>query len=96
MSMTIETRTTIEPNDVVAVEVLCKGCGCSTSTPLGRWRIEPSGCGNCGAKWGFVESDFRQLSQLISLLRSFGSTQAAETLPFKLRFEIAQPRKESL
>lgn len=96
--MAIESRTTIEPGDVVAVELECLRCHCRFACALDEWRIEPTGCRNCGASWGaFQDKEIKQLEHLLALLRVFGNLQAKEVLPFKLRFEIAQsPRKETV
>lgn len=89
--MTIENRMTIEAKDVLSVEVRCK-CGSSVTTPLGRCLNEPSACQTCGSSWLQFQEEFKQLTQLASLLRSLGSEQA-QTLPFTARFVIEGGRQ---
>ncbi len=87
--MTSEVRTTIEASDVIAIEIQCKECGTRSSYPLKNWRIAPNGCGNCGAHWGHLDSEFQQLSHLIAMLKVFGSDRPKNPLPFALRFEVS-------
>ena len=97
MTMTNETRTTIEPNDIVAIELQCTQCQCRFSCMFDQWRMEPTGCRNCGNNWGaFRDNEIRQMEHLFALLRTMSNLQTKGILPFRLRFEIAQPRKESL
>lgn len=95
MSMTIETRTTIEPCDVDALELECANCGTRLSCSLDKWLAEPMGCSNCHTSWGSHQNDLQRVGQLRGLLRVFADLQSKGALPFRVRFEIAQPRKET-
>jgi len=89
--MTVETKTSIEPGDVLTVQIECSGCGSRAIRSVNDYRNDPAGCSNCGARWGHLSNEFRQLAQLLNHLRFFA---AAKDLPFKLRFEIAEQKRK--
>lgn len=86
--MTSEVRTTIEASDVIAIEIQCKECGSRSSNSLTKWRASLTGCGNCGANWGHLDNEFKELYYLVGMLRKFGGEHAKNALPFVLRFEV--------
>jgi hypothetical protein len=93
--MTSETKTTIEPGDILTIEIECTVCGARSVRLVGDYRSEPYGCVNCNARWGHLESEFKQLSQLVMMIRFFATRQATkDALPFRLRFEIAEQKRK--
>lgn len=92
--MTSETKTTIEPADILAVELECSVCGTRLSRPVNEYRGEPSGCQNCGAHWGHLTTEFKYLANLVMILRLLSERMAQKDgFPFKVRFEIASPTR---
>lgn len=89
--MTTETRTTIEPGDIIAIEFECVKCHARTIRPFNNWLQDPSGCNNCGEQWMLQHSgDFKNLQQLIGLVRAFSDFPDGDGRPFKLRFELSK------
>ena len=89
--MTNETKTTIEPGDVVAVDIECLACATRLSRPLKEYRGELFGCQNCGAHWSHLSEDFKRLGAFVQYLRWLNDRTKTAELPFKVRLEIAQP-----
>ena len=89
--MTSETKTTIEPGDVLAVEIECSACGARLSRTVKEYRGELSACQNCGAQWSHLSDDFVRLGNFIKLLRVLANQAHGGEFPLKVRFEIAQP-----
>jgi len=85
--MTSEMKTTIGPEDVLAIELECK-CGTRLSRPVKTFRSEPRECPNCHAAW--PSQDLGELGDIAYKLRGF--TDGRER-PFSIRFEIAQSKR---
>jgi ribosomal protein L37AE/L43A len=99
MGMSIETRTTIELSDVIAVEIQCVNCGAQFSCTLDRLKVGFDECRNCKTAWGTTEldNDIKRIEQFLPQLRLVCGLLAKGIFPFKLRFEITQPsHKEGL
>lgn len=91
--MTSETRITIDPGDILAIEIECVACGSRIIRPVSDYRSKIYGCNNCNASWEHLRTEFLQLSNLINQLRFFAEKQTEKDgLPFRLRFEIAEQK----
>jgi len=86
--MTIETRSAIEPKDIVAVEYECPKCHARSVRHLEpeRSAVVPRACGNCPTSY-FLEGS-REAADLAAFL-SFLIHYENGDFPFTLRFEIA-------
>lgn len=84
--MTSEIRTTIEPKDIVAIEMECTDCKTRTTTRMDDWRNGPTGCPNCGAMWINVSNVLKEITKVAQMMQ-FIATK--EGLPFSVRFELS-------
>jgi hypothetical protein len=101
MSMTSETRTYIDVNDLLAAVVQCPGCHASLALSFAADHMNlPQNCPHCRAQWfeSTPQNPTRgqRLSALFEALRLLKSSldSKAEPTKFTFRLEIAQPRKE--
>jgi hypothetical protein len=93
--MTSKTRTTIEPRDILAVELECKECGSRSIRPVARALDAPS-CPSCTAVWPVqLAKELNQLAILVSMASAVAGWQNRKDVPFAVRFEIAE-QKETL
>jgi len=92
--MTVEKRTTIEPGDIITVEVKCSVCESRVTRRIEDYRNEPTGCANCGASWTYLAQEWRRLSQFVNMLRLFAAAQTAKDSPYTLRFGLAESWKD--
>ena len=93
--MTSEVKTTIEPGDILTIEIECTVCGSCATRMVSDYRGKIFGCNNCNAIWEHLSTEFNQLSQLVNLIRFFAVKQTAKDgLPFRLRFEIAEQKRK--
>lgn len=70
--MTVETRRTIELQDVQALEYECKYCGAKTVRFLNEKHSIPATCGNCNATWISDGSpEHADLVRFVRILMSF-------------------------
>ena len=84
--MTIETKTTIQLNDVKAVEFECKNCHRITIVPIQVAKSIPISCQCESPHWMSVNGEMHQgLIRLMELLGRFGE---ANREPFSSRFVI--------
>jgi hypothetical protein len=88
--MTTETRTTIEPKDIMAVEIECAKCGFRTVRSVTNWLGDSMVCGNCQKSWDEHELMLKNIRDAVVLLRAV-SLQTKENMPFNIRIEIRNP-----
>jgi hypothetical protein len=88
--MTTETRTTIEPKDIMAVEIECAKCGFRTVRSVTNWLGDSKACANCRESWIVHESMLNNIRDAVALLRIV-SLQTKEPMPFSVRIEIRNP-----
>jgi hypothetical protein len=88
--MTTEVRTTIEPKDIMAVEIECAQCGFRTVRTITSWLGDSMRCGNCEKSWDEHKSMLKNIRDAVSLLRIV-SLETKETMPFRVRLEIGSP-----
>lgn len=88
--MTTELRRTIEPSDVLAIEVECGQCHSRSVRRLDNWQSDIKMCPNCNTSWhgnsaalGMLQDIANRFWQLSNLMN--------KDLPFTVRFEL---RKE--
>lgn len=84
--MTIETRSTIELADIIAIEFECRDCRAKVVRKIDGFKNVPGFCGNCEKQWlidGSQAHDnlYRFLVRLQELSKASGE-------PFLLRFEV--------
>ena len=93
--MTRETRTTIIPSDIKAVELECSSCHSRIVRPPGTWPEQILSCPNCGANWTNYKDALARLRNVTFQLRGFSELppQQDNTVPFTIRFEIAEEEK---
>jgi hypothetical protein len=90
--VTSETRTTIEPADIRAIELECVKCGFRAKWPLDKWLQDDGKCANCGESWPMQRlGAFQGLFQLVKALGEVGKLAADPAIPFKIRFELIEP-----
>lgn len=82
--MTIETRRTIELQDVAACEFVCHKCRAKVVRLLNREFVLPTECGNCQTAWITEGKETLELQTFIDLLMR----EATGNRPFTLRLEI--------
>lgn len=84
--MTIETRTAIEPQDILGIGVECKHCGYRCTIPAEKFLGIPSLCPNCNYSWQSLQEEFGKMAKLMSSLRMFARQDSTTVI---IRFEIA-------
>jgi hypothetical protein len=90
--MTSETKTTIEPADIQAVELECTKCGFRATWSLDRWLKDDGRCANCGESWPMQRAGaFQGLFQLVKALVDLGKLKDDKDIPFRIRFELIKP-----
>jgi hypothetical protein len=90
--MTIETRTAIEPQDVLGIEIECTNCQYRCVRSVGSFYDVKIACPNCNASWLPVQEEFGRLAKLANTL---GILSKREQTAVKIRFEIACPQSKS-
>ena len=88
--MTTETRTTIQPEDIQAIEIECAKCGFRTVRTVANWLGDSMMCANCRESWSEHESMLKNIRDAAALLRIV-SMQTKENMPFRVRLEIRNP-----
>ena len=88
--MTTELRTTIEPKDLVAIEIECTKCGFRTVRTIAQWLGDSAMCANCRESWTEHEPMLKNIRDAAALLRMV-SLQTKEKMPFRIRIEIKNP-----
>jgi hypothetical protein len=86
--MTVETKTTIQPSDIITVEFECKKCHSLRTWPIAVARHPPVACNCCEAddQWMTTGGDvYAALTDLIALLQRFGK---AQNEPFAIRLGV--------
>ena len=85
--VTIETKTTIQPSDVTAVEFECAACHSVISWPLAVAKYPPTHCHcNPEKQWMTHGGDtYRALAELVGLLQRVSKMQNE---PFILRLAV--------
>ncbi len=85
-----ETRITIEPSDIAAIDMECLKCHGHQSVPLGKYINSPDGCPNCGTSWPIGHSAaFESLKTLAALLSTISSVNGRDGFPFVIRFVLS-------
>ena len=91
--MTFETRTAIEPQDILGIEIECTQCKCRCVLPLNNFVKVPLACPNCPASWREFQEKLEKLLYYTDLFKAF-SLQKEK--PTSIHFEIAnQPARPS-
>ena len=90
--MTSETRTTIEPEDIRAVELECVKCGYRSVRNVDNWLHEPIACPNCHANWLHLREDFGRIATLVNMLNILSRKQDSPEVV--IRFELVAPKRK--
>ncbi len=87
--MTVEKRTTIDPGDILAVEIECVKCRHRLYKPVGLWSNENRACPNCGYAWMQHQEFLKKLQDLVYQVGGLSESQLKESQsPFRIRLEI--------
>jgi ribosomal protein L37AE/L43A len=90
--MTTETRTTIQPEDIRAIEIECAKCHSKVVRRLDNWGKEIVACQSCGEVWIAYQDLLDRLPLLATQIRKFYDLETGERkAPFSVRFEIRNP-----
>lgn len=83
--MTVETRSTIGLDDIVALEYECSRCKCTSVRLLDNKHTIPATCGNCHNGW-FADGsqEHRDLELLLNVLRNFPKASINQHVKIKL------------
>jgi predicted RNA-binding Zn-ribbon protein involved in translation (DUF1610 family) len=84
--MTTETRTSIEPKDISAVEFECRKCGTKTIRKIDNNFTTPITCGNCSDVW-IVNNNSPEAQELTGFIRMLEYYSKHE-FRYALRFQI--------
>jgi predicted RNA-binding Zn-ribbon protein involved in translation (DUF1610 family) len=94
--MTVETRTTIEPSDINAVEFECRGCGAKTIRKLDRKLQMPARCGNCGDEWfNPNRQEVHEVGIFLEQIAEYGAGQYPYIMRFQLTSALEQSKKKA-
>lgn len=87
--MTSETRTTIEPEDIAAMEIECMDCHAKQVRPVGPERGRLGNCPNCNEAWMTPgSSDEKSVHALIQALNSLRSLMESGKTRYRIRLEL--------
>ncbi len=89
--MTAETRVSLEPKDILRIEIECQSCKYRCSRAIDNFYGTTIACPNCNASWLPLREEFDRLAKLahsINLLATRQDTSIA------VRFEITDPRRK--
>jgi hypothetical protein len=85
--MTIETRSTIDLDDITAIEYECSKCHCKTIRALDDKHRVPAVCGNCSRVWMTDGSrEHQELTSFIAGLREFRRSSVNQDV--RIRLEV--------
>ena len=90
--MTTELRRTVEPTDIVAVEVECSTCHARSIRRIDHWSSSVRMCVNCKALWPGGSAALSLLEDLANVLSQLSSF-SPENVPFTIRLEL-RPEEE--
>ena len=85
--MTTEVRTTIEPKDIVALEIECSKCHQRIVRRLDKWLQNFTSCANCGTIWFPNKAALDALNELVAHIHGF-SNGVLDQVPFTIRLEL--------
>jgi hypothetical protein len=90
--VTKEQRTLIEPKDILALELECKGCGTRVACKIGK--VQPDRflkpCPNCKTDLIRPEEDGPDFSRLANFIEALNRLVQAESRAI-IRLELAEP-----
>jgi hypothetical protein len=93
--MTTELKTTIGPEDVLAIDLECMKCHTRLSRSLTDFKADPQACPNCRTTWS--AQDLGELRDIAYKLNSFAEVAKRNLMPFRVRFElVGESRKTAL
>jgi hypothetical protein len=87
--VTVETRTAIEPQDILGIEIACAKCNFRCTRTVKEFYDVKIACPNCDASWTHLREDFDRLSKLADVLRRLSSRDDKSVV---IRLETAQPQ----
>jgi hypothetical protein len=95
--MTAENKQSIAPEDIIAVEYICRACRTAIRYPRDKWHVLPKECPFCERlrpkeykPWFPVEGTSDSETSIEGLLRSLAAlSKGSQRQQFDLRFEIA-------
>jgi hypothetical protein len=93
--MTVETRTTIKPSDITAIDFECAGCHHRIVRNLKDWRNDPARCDNCGDTWTHGDA-MQRVKQLYSLIRYFSEMSGEHQFVVSLEISKAKAEEKKL
>jgi ribosomal protein S27E len=93
--VTRETKTTISPSDIKAVEIECTKCHNRIVRPAGGiWQLDIMNCPGCGSTWIPYREAMGRLRDVIFQLHGFSDLPSQGTgVPFTIRLEIREEDK---
>jgi hypothetical protein len=99
--MTIETRTTIEPSDISAIEFECMTCHVKTMFPLIKFKNAPISCSSCDEgdrKQWFIpgSTDFSHMRALGETLQLFSGVGKPEAFVMRFHLTNASASREEI
>jgi hypothetical protein len=93
--VTRETRVTIEPRDIRAIELECRQCGLRATHPLTKEVGNFYKCPGCPAIWSVeYQQAYQALLQVVSGLKSLSALGGDAVEPFVIRFEIPEHKEK--
>jgi hypothetical protein len=91
--MTSETKTTIGPEDILAIELGCVKCNARVTRRVDNYIGDPPNCPNCGERWSHFAQAFGELNRLVMVLKMFADRPRNGDFPFRAKFELVEPKK---
>ena len=93
--MTIETRSTIGLDDIVALEYECKNCKSKSVRLLDERHKIPAGCANCGHQWlADGSQEHQDLTLFLNVLKTFPRSSVNKHVMVKLELRPGPPTSE--
>ena len=90
--MTTELRKTIEPSDIIAIEVECANCHSRTVRRVDNWQQSIRMCSNCQSMWQGASTPLGLLEEVTHKLLQL-SAFTPDKVPFTIRLELKPEEK---
>jgi len=90
--MTIETRTTIAPQDIIGIEYDCKFCGAQFLLKIDRAEQRLTVCPVCQKRWVITDPS-NEVDAVLNAIVALAELRAIELKNFKVRFQLVESIK---
>jgi NAD-dependent SIR2 family protein deacetylase len=92
--MTKQSKTTIEPGDITAIEITCTHCGTVVSQKIEQWQNNMPQCPTCNTSWMPHRQSLIYAGDIVMRLRHLALLPKEDPRPnISVRFEVRAEEK---